>query len=480
MRKTISLILLMVAVVATAFFSMTPASGSGVGLWSQTNSMAEIRYGNSLTLLSDGSGKVLVTGGGVVNTTASTELYDPAAGTWSFTTGGMATGRYHHMATLLSDGRVLVTGGISYGDNYHASAELYDPASKTWSTAGSMAMARANHTATLLSDGRVLVTGGLDADGNGLASAELYTPAADAGTWSSAGSMTTTRAYHTATLLSDGSDRVMVTGGFDGGNYHASVELYDPADGGTWSTALSMAERRAAHTATLLSTGQVLVAGGVNSVKKGRGGKISYVYLPSAELYDPSGGTWSSTESMATGRYYHTATALVLDDGSRRVLVAGGYRIDDPAAAAELYDPAEGGTWSTTSSMVEARYAHAATLLDDGKVVIAGGAVLVPGGLQNGYHTAAAAVYDPAFAPQTGTLTGNVTDAGKGSPLKGVKVTIRETGQSAKTDSSGNYTINDVWVGDIKVVATKRSYETQSKSATITEVGTEVNFALVR
>ncbi len=172
--------------------------------------------------------------------------------------------------------------------------------------------------------------------------------------------------------------------------------------------------------------------------------------------------------------------ALVLDDGSRRVLVAGGYRIDDPAAAAELYDPAEGGTWSTTSSMVEARYAHAATLLDDGKVVIAGGAVLVPGGLQNGYHTAAAAVYDPAFAPQTGTLTGNVTDAGKGSPLKGVKVTIRETGQSAKTDSSGNYTITDVRAGDITVSAIKRSYETKTTLAIMS--GGEIkkmNFALI-
>ncbi len=80
---------------------------------------------------------------------------------------------------------------------------------------------------------------------------------------------------------------------------------------------------------------------------------------------------------------------------------------------------------------------------------------------------------DPAAA-------GIVTDAGNESPLKGVKVTIRETGQSAKTNSSGNYTINDVRVGDIKVVASKRSYETQSKSATMSGAGTEVDFALDR
>ena len=103
--------------------------------------------------------------------------------------------------------------------------------------------------------------------------------------------------------------------------------------------------------------------------------------------------------------------ATVLDDGSRRVLVAGGYRIDDPAAAAELYAPADGGTWSTASSMVEAHYAHSATLLSDGRVLVAGGAVLVPDGLPNGEHTALAEVYDPATGAQTGTLTGKVTAA---------------------------------------------------------------------
>ena len=106
--------------------------------------------------------------------------------------------------------------------------------------------------------------------------------------------------------------------------------------------------------------------------------------------------------------------------------------------------------------------------------------MLVPDGLPNGEHTALAELYDPAAGPQTGTLTGQVIDSGNDSPLKGVKVTIRETGQSAKTDSSGNYTINDVRVGAITVIAIKRSYETQQKLKTMTEVGTEVNFALVR
>ena len=113
------------------------------------------------------------------------------------------------------------------------------------------------------------------------------------------------------------------------------------------------------------------------------------------------------------------------------------------------------------------------TLLSDGRV-------LVPDGLLNGEHTDSAEVKGPATGPQTGTLAGIVTDAGTESPLKGVQVTIGETGQSAKTNSSGNYTINEVRVGDITVVATKRSYETQQISATISGGETTlVDFDLV-
>ena len=60
-------------------------------------------------------------------------------------------------------------------------------------------------------------------------------------------------------------------------------------------------------------------------------------------------------------------------------------------------------------------------------------------------------------------------------------MTISETGQSTKTDTSGNYTIPDVRVGDITVIAKKRSYGGQGKSAKITNGGTTVvDFDLVR
>ena len=227
--------------------------------------------------------------------------------------------------------------------------------STRWVLTGNLNIARYGHTATLLPNGKVLVAGGRVNNSNILDSAELYDPTT--GTWSVTGRLNASHIRHTATLLRDG--RVLVVGGVNIQSINDVAELYDPGTG-TWTRTVAPATNRLDHTATLLQTGKVLVAGGVGA---------GFVRI--AELYDPATGTWSSTGSLITGRALHQATRL--QDG--RVLVTGGANDADestPVASTEIYDPLA-GTWSNASDLNTARYSHTATLLPNGKVLVAAG-----------------------------------------------------------------------------------------------------------
>ncbi len=287
----------------------------------------------------------------------------PAA--WSGT-GAMDDVHYAHIATLLRDGRVLVTGGD--GDAPTDSAELFEPASGTWSAAVNMSNGRSMHTATLLADGRVLVAGGVDGNLSVQSYAELYDARTDS--WTATDSMVEARQGHSATLLPDG--RVLVAGGTRDGHL-AAAELYDPATG-TWTTTGDMLRERAFHTATLLADGRVLVAGSSDEA-----------VARSAELYDARTGTWTATGSMTHGRPGFTAT--LLPDG--HVLAAG----SESEAKSELYD-SRTGSWTATGSMITRRFGnHAAALLPDGTVLLAGGS---SGNFDTGtQELAAAEIYDP-------------------------------------------------------------------------------------
>ena len=118
----------------------------------------------------------------------------------------------------------------------------------------------------------------------------------------------------------------------------------------------------------------------------------------SAELYDPAIGTWTATGSLNAARFIHTATLLP----NGKVLVAGGFDNVSVLASAELYDPAL-GTWTATGSLNTARDAHTASLLPNGMVLVAAG-------FATGFVSLSSAeLYDPAHG--TWTVTGSLNIA---------------------------------------------------------------------
>ena len=152
---------------------------------------------------------------------------------------------------------------------------------------------------------------------------------------------------------------MLVTGGCTASNCGTDTavsELYDPASN-SWSTTGSLNTARYYHTAVLLKTGKVLAIGGSTGTP-----------TTSCELYDPSTGTWSNAASTNATRYLNATT--LLPDG--KVLATGGTPSRYPLNSAELYDPSA-NTWTPTGNMTIGRYAHTAALLGDGTVLVAGG-----------------------------------------------------------------------------------------------------------
>jgi N-acetylneuraminic acid mutarotase len=339
-----------------------------------TANMIGVRANHTATLLPNGT--VLVAGGdGGGRSLASAELYDSGTESWT-ATGNLIAARYGHTATLLTDGRVLVAGGnglVGGSGGPLASAELYDPATGSWVATLSMGTPRQGHTATLLPNGTVLVAGGAGADGQSLASAELYDPVSRS--WTATGNLDDPRQFHTATLLPDGT--VLVAGGvFVGADYHslASAELYEPSTG-SWTATGSMHTARSSHATTPLPNGTVLVAGGA-----GADGQT----LASAELYDPVSRSWTATGSMDEPRQVHTVTLLRNGD----VIVAGGADDSGFVDSVEIYRLSI-GSWTAPGVIDLGRTSHTATALPNGNLLLAGGFTI-------DFIVASAELYEPS------------------------------------------------------------------------------------
>ena len=230
---------------------------------------------------------------------------------------------------------------------------------------------RVGQSVTLLKDGRVLIAGGAIISAQGgvqspLVAAELYDPAT--GLSASVPPMGFARAFHSATLLKDG--RVLVSGGISlisgALSAVATAEVFDPATKAFRNTGgLTESRGRVSHTASLLPDGRVLLAGGW-----GEGGNGQRTILDSAELFDPASGRYSAAGNMRIARSSHTATLLF--DG--RVLLAGGRSPTGALASTELFNAAATPMFSDGPALPgEPRAGHAAVRLGSGFVLVVGG-----------------------------------------------------------------------------------------------------------
>jgi YVTN family beta-propeller protein len=317
------------------------------------------------TLLSNG--KALITGGIDVsgNQSAAAQLYDPTSQTFT-STGSMQLPRREHTSTLLADGRVLVTGGrggTAINSPTTATAEIYDPVAGTFtSTATPMNAPRRLHTATALVDGTVLLVGGLGigADQN---TAEIFDPKTNSFTLLTA-TLAKARETHTATLLPDGT--VLIAGGSSGGTTLSSAEIYNPSTRSFAAVPAPMNSPRSIFNTLLLPTGQALLAGGIID-------STGTIATSTAEVYDPASGTFKPTGSMSSARSFSTASLLA----NGQVLVAGGAptftTTSTQLATAEVYDSAS-GTFSQTGSLSSSRAQQTSVTLNDGTVLVTQGA----------------------------------------------------------------------------------------------------------
>jgi hypothetical protein len=338
---------------------MKPASArSQVIVSNPLSLMSSPRAVHAAVTLADG--RVALIGGCVVDGceigpgSRTIDIFDPK--TMKLSPGGrLTTARIGAAAVVLSDGRVLIAGGWT-GPQTTASIELYDPKTRTSVGVGSLSRARADIAVVALNDGRVALIGGHDGRGP-VADVDVFDPRTQRVARGPA--LGRARASGSAAVrLNDG--RVLVAGGMEGAGDRipsAVVEIADPQLK-AWSTAGPLVLARYKHAAVVLKDGRALVIGGSDA--RDRQGKIV-----AFEVFDPKANAFARAGATLTPRFKIGGTAVVLGDG--RVFIGGG------GERAEVYDPVTQRSVLVGPPLGAVRSFASASLLPDGRVVIAGG-----------------------------------------------------------------------------------------------------------
>lgn len=323
-----------------------------------------------------------------------------------------------HLAAALPDGRAILMGGNT-SESLHTPdstrTQIFDPASDTFTAGPDLlfsAEAQEFTTVIQLANGAFLLVGGGVNAGFGARTSvvtQLFDPAGAGLT--AVGDATSRGLFgRTATALGDGG--ALLTGGFTA-LISNGVERYDPSER-KWRAAGQMVQVRTGHTATLLRDGRVLIAGGMSCCQTGGSQPL---LASTAELYDPATDAFTGTGSMKEARTLHAAA--LLQDG--RVLIAGGEGEDPgaPPLGTEIFDPAS-GQFTSAGDLLAGRDSHAAVTLTDGRVLVVGGEVPPQLAGTAGIPIPATEIFDPstgrwsegpminrAFFAATVTLLGN-------------------------------------------------------------------------
>lgn len=274
----------------------------------------------------------------------------------------VVTPRASFTATRLNDGRVLVTGGYA---PVTATTELFNPGTNMWNAGPNLPVFRFFHSATLLSDGGVLIVGG--DNGNLLGDAVRFNPGNN--TFTAMASLDAGRSRHSAVLLRNG--MVLVAGGQLSNGATAKCDLWNPATN-RWRSTGALSVPRYFTAMVVLADGRVVLTGGSDAA----------TFFPTAEIYDPVSETWSLLPPLNFARDSHAE--FLLDDGS--VLVVGN-RGSDPGNS-ERWAP-DASSWQLTPMLIQ-RFAPFASMVDGGRVVVAGGYASDAGQVNS------SEVYDPA------------------------------------------------------------------------------------
>ena len=339
-----------------------------------TPALAIPRFDHEAVLLDDG--RVMVGGGfsGIANNNVIiqyplglVQLYEPETRMWTMVEPIEGPGFLYSMIKL-PDGRVLAAGLGGGEEQDTGMASVFDPVAESWTLLSGSSSPRSIPSLALLADGRVLVAGGLDySDPTSLYSSpepvnvvEILDPRT--GDWKQAAAMNQASEEQWLFSLSDG--RVLAIGAARDGSSDptAHAEVYDPTTD-TWTLITSLDLHYPPTHAIELSDGRLLVFG-VLSDYEGQ--------FPEAGIYDPASDTWVPGGEMAHAR--PTATLVLLPDG--RVLAAGGeygWGEGFPSySTTEIFDPAT-LSWSVGPDLSELRGSSSATLLRDGRLLLAGG-----------------------------------------------------------------------------------------------------------